>query len=57
MERFVYPGGKRYSYAPTSKIEGVWSVLKIYINSMYVSTHYKSFIYFLKEADYKKTIK
>jgi len=41
----------------TSRIEGIWGEIKLLIKSMYISIRSKNFIYFLKEAEYRRSIK
>ncbi len=41
----------------TSSIEGVWVEIKSLIKNMYYSIHSTHFIYFLKEAEYRRCIK
>ena len=41
----------------TSRIEGIWGEIKLFIKSMYISIRSKNFIYFLKEVEYRRSIK
>ena len=41
----------------TSRIEGIWGEIKLLIKSMYISIRSKNFIYFLKDAEYRRSIK
>ena len=41
----------------TSRIEGILGEIKLLIKSMYISIRSKNFIYFFKEAEYRRSIK
>jgi hypothetical protein len=41
----------------TSKIEGIWAEIKSSIKKIYNSIHPENFIYFLREAKYRRNIR
>ena len=41
----------------TSRIEGIWGEIKLFIKSMYISIRSKNFIYFFKKSEYRRSIK
>ena len=41
----------------TSRIEGIWGEIKAIIKILYVSIHSIHFVYFIKEAEYRRSIK
>ena len=47
----------RGQFGLNSRIEDIWGEIKIFIKIMYISIHSKNFIYFLKEAEYRRTMK